>query len=112
MQIGHAIIAKPVSEIAEGRFGGFVVNVVQLAKWRQAHADTICSQDRCRGLFHQQPRPVSHGAAKGIGASVGAALDELIDQIALSCVEWADWWPCRGCKKWTFDLRTVVGSIP
>jgi len=62
------------------------VDIVQLAHRRDAHADAIPPPDRHQGLgdLEQQPRPVFYQAAICVGAPIGAGLDELIEQIAVS----------------------------
>ena len=66
-----------------------VVDVVHLAHRRQPHADAIKPPDLHQGLrdLEQQSRAVLDRAAMGVGAPVGAGLDELIEQIAVGGVD-------------------------
>src|SRR3984957_4873512 len=89
MEIGKAVLAEARGDIAKGCFRMVVVDVVHLAHRRQPYANAIRPPDPYQGLWdlEQESRPVLDRAAIGVGASVGAGLDELIEQIAIGGVD-------------------------
>ncbi|MCY1521783.1 hypothetical protein D9M68_566100 [compost metagenome] len=87
-QEGDAALAQFARHVPERGGGVRIAHAVDLAAWRQVHADPARPPDRHAGIhrFQQQARAVLNRAAIGVGAQVGAVLQELVQQVAVGGV--------------------------
>jgi len=82
-------LAELGGEVAEGSGGVGVGDAVSVAARSEVHADAAGAEDGDDGVgdLEVQPGTVLNGAAVGVGAVVGAVLEELVEQIAVGAVD-------------------------
>src|SRR5690606_37805547 len=88
--------AQFASDMLEGFNRVFIAHAVvdvtahaTITAWRQMHTDAARAPDADRRVrdFQQQTRAIGVGAAIGIGARVGRALQKLVQQVAVRAVD-------------------------
>src|SRR3990167_6719331 len=86
---GDAAFAQFTSDVGEGLGAVGVAHVMAVGTRCQVHAHTASAPDfDCRiGDFQQQARTVFQAAAVAISALVGAALQELVEQVTVRAVD-------------------------
>ena len=86
---GEAALAELGGDVAEGLRGVGVGDAHVAAARGQVHADAVGTPDLGDGIdgFEHEAGAVFDGAAVGVGAVVGAGLQELVDEVAVGAVE-------------------------
>jgi len=84
-----ATLAQFAGDVGEGLGQIVVAHVMGVGAWCQVYTDTAGAPDFDRrvGHFQQQAGTVFQGAAVVVGALVGAALQELIQQVTVGPVD-------------------------
>ena len=86
---GNAAFTQFARHVGEGLGAVGIAHVMGIGTWCQVHADATWAPhvDSCIGHFQQQPRTVFQRAAVLVGTLVGAALQELVQQVAIGAVD-------------------------
>ncbi|MNF89463.1 hypothetical protein D3C84_719910 [compost metagenome] len=89
MQISDAHGIEPIDDVVELRLRFAAGNTIGRRDGRYADAGASGTYffHYSRGHFQQQARAIFNRAAVGVGADIGAVLDELIEQIAVGTVD-------------------------
>jgi len=89
--VGNAAFAQLAGDITEGFSQILITHVMQVGPWRQMHTDPASAPDFNRGIghFEQQARAVFDAATVLVGTFVGAALQELVEQVTI-CAMYLD----------------------